>query len=229
MGTTYNQVPRGGRLDQLQGEAVIRTLEHVERLPVAQIAQDVHGEVVAPVAHDAGRRPALRISRAVEGADLVAEGAHVLQDVALDAAHGAVGEGLGEHAALAGVDGLVARVVGVGDGVGEGVVELGLADVGLEAVDVLEGGGRVEGQAVGAEAHDGAVALVHAPELEVAVAAPGVVQLVRVGELGDERARVAGQRVEEDAVDGEAEGLWDMEVSLSAVMMVVGVGLGGRT
>lgn len=46
---------------------------------------------------------------------------------------------MGEHAALAGVDGLVTSVVGVVNGVGKRVVELGLADVGLEAVDVLQG------------------------------------------------------------------------------------------
>jgi hypothetical protein len=64
-----------------------------------------------------------------------------------------------QHAALAGVDVLVARVVGVGNGVGKGVVELGLADVGLEAVDVLEGLVGAEGERVGAVADNLACAL----------------------------------------------------------------------
>lgn len=46
---------------------------------------------------------------------------------------------MGEHAALAGVSALVTSVVGVVDRVGKGVVELGLADVGLEAINVLQG------------------------------------------------------------------------------------------
>lgn len=45
---------------------------------------------------------------------------------------------MGEHAALASVGALVASVVSVVHRVGKGVVELGLADVGLEAVDVLQ-------------------------------------------------------------------------------------------
>jgi hypothetical protein len=44
---------------------------------------------------------------------------------------------------------------------------------------------------------------VHAPEVEVAVALPGVVELVGVGDLGEEGAGVLGEGVEEDAVDDE--------------------------
>ncbi len=40
---------------------------------------------------------------------------------------------------------LVAGVVGVGDGVGKGIIEFSLANIGLEAVDLLEGGIGVEG------------------------------------------------------------------------------------
>lgn len=46
---------------------------------------------------------------------------------------------MGEHATLAGVDALVTSVVSVVDRVSKRVVELGLADVGLEAVNVLQG------------------------------------------------------------------------------------------
>lgn len=41
----------------------------------------------------------------------------------------------------------------------------------------------------------------------MAVALPGVVQLVAIRELGDERAGILGERVEEDAVDGDREEL----------------------
>lgn len=196
----------GGSLDQTQSEPVLRALNHVKRLSKAQITQDIHGEVATPITHILRHRPPLLILTR-PGAHLLAEGTHILQDIPLDALHGAVAERLAHDAALARVQRLVARVVRVGDRVGEGVVELGLADVGLEAVDVLERGLRVEADAVGAEAHGGAVALVQAPELEVPVALPRVVELVGVGELGEKGARVLGQRVEEDAVDGQAEGL----------------------
>ena len=206
-GRTYDEVTSGGGLDQTESEAVVWLLQHVEGLSVGQIAENIHGEVIAPVTHDARRRPALLLVAAILRADLLAEGPDILQDVALDAPHGRVREGLAQDSPLPRVQRLVPGVVGVGDGVGEGIVELGLADVGLEAVDVLEGGVGVEGDAVGAEADDGAVLLVEAPELEVPVALVGVVELVGVGELGDDGAGVLGERVEEDAVDAEREGL----------------------
>lgn len=74
----------------------------------------------------------------------------------------------------------------------EGIVELGLANVGLEAVDGLEGRVGVEGEAVGPETDNLAVLLVVAPELQVPVALPSMIQLVSVGNLGAERAWVLG-------------------------------------
>lgn len=53
----------------------------------------------------------------------------------------------------------------------EGFVEASFANIGLESVDVLQGGVRVEGQAVGPESHNGAIFLVDAVEFEVAVSA----------------------------------------------------------
>ena len=147
-------MPGGRRLDQLQSEAVLGALDHVECLSEAQIAKDIHSQVVAPIGHVPGLSPALGVAAAIRHADLLAEGAHVAQDVALHLLHGALGEGVRQDTALAGVDILVAGVVGVGGRVDEGVVELGLADVGAEAVDLLEGRVGVEGNGVGAEAHD---------------------------------------------------------------------------
>lgn len=206
-GGTHNQMTGSGSLDQVQREPVIRALEHVESLAEAQITKDINSQVGAPVAHILGYRPALAVA-SEPLANNIAEGADVAEDEPLGLADGVVGEGGGEDAALAGVDLTVAGVVGVGHGVGEGVVELGLDHVGLEAVDVAQGRRRVEGDAVGTEAHDRAVALVQPPELEVPVAAVGVDELVGVGELGQHWARVLGQRVEEDSVDGEASSLF---------------------
>lgn len=50
------------------------------------------------------------------------------------------------------MDVLVSGVVGVGYWVSKGVVELGLANIGTEAVDFLEGSVGVKNEAVGAEA-----------------------------------------------------------------------------
>lgn len=111
---------------------------------------------------------------------------------------------MGQDAPLAGMQVSVARVVGVGGRVDKGVVELGFAHVGFEAVDVLEGRVGVDGERVGPEADEFAVFLVHAPELEVPVTFEGVVGHVAVGQLGEEGAGVFGEGVEEEAVEDEA-------------------------
>lgn len=226
-----DEMARGGGLDQLQRKAVVGPLQHVEGLAKAEVAQDVHGQVVAPVAHVARLRPALGVGAAIVEANLVAKGADVAQDVALHLLHGTLGEGVRQDAALAGVDVLVARVVRVGGWVDKGIVELGLAHVGLEAVDFLEGLVGVEGDGVGAESNHLAwkicvsnpksggeegvsrasilptIFLVHAPELKVAVALVSVVELVCIGDFGQERTGIFGKGVEEDSVHDETEGL----------------------
>lgn len=104
-------------------------------------AIDIHGQPVAPVGHVLRRTPSLII---LDGTAIVADGlaesADVGQDVALYLFDGAIGEGMRQNTALASVEVPVAGVVGVGSGVDEGIVELGLPDVGAEAVDLLEGG-----------------------------------------------------------------------------------------
>lgn len=151
-------MPLGRRGDQVQRKPVIGCLEHMECFSKRQVSQDIHGEVVTPVRHILGRRPPLCLSGRA-ATNLGGEGAHVTDDVALHLLHGRVGEAVGEDAALASVDVLVAGVVGVGRRVDKGVVELCLADVGAEAVDFLEGRGGVEGDRVGAEADDFALSV----------------------------------------------------------------------
>lgn len=51
------------------------------------------------------------------------------------------------------------------------------------------------------------VFLVQAPELKVAIAPPGVVELVSICDLCDERARVFCKRVEENAVGDDGKDL----------------------
>jgi hypothetical protein len=48
---------------------------------------------------------------------------------------------------------------------------------------------------------------VHAPELELSVALPGVVELVAICDLGEERTWVFGERMKEDSVYDNAKAL----------------------
>lgn len=165
----------------------------MESLAEAQITKNIHGKVIAPVAHLPGLGPALGLfSRALQHTNLLAESTDVTQDVSLHLLHSTLREGLRHDTALAGMDVLVARVVRVGGRVNKGIVEFGLADVCAEAVDLLEGLVGVEAKRVGAEADNWAVFLVHAPELELPVALPGVVELVSICDLGEEWAWVFG-------------------------------------
>lgn len=163
----------------------------MESFAETQIAENIHGQIIAPVGHVLWYSPALAVCRCAH-AELLAESAHISQYVPLHLLHGAVAEAMAQHAPLAGVQSLVARVVGVGRRVHEGIVELGLAHVGLESVDLLERRIRLEGHAVRAEANDGAVALMLAPEFEVPVAFPCMVELISIGDLGQEWARIFG-------------------------------------
>lgn len=47
----------------------------------------------------------------------------------------------------------------------------------------------------------------HTPELKVTVSLVSVVKLVGIGDFGQERARVLGQRMEEYSVHNEGESL----------------------
>lgn len=192
------------RADQVNRKAVVLPLQHVEGLAETQVAQDIHGQPAEPITHALGRRPPFLIADPHSRADPLTKRPDVREDVPLHLLDGGITKRMRHDAALARVQLAVAAVVRVGRGVDKGVVELGLAHVGLEAVDVLEGGRGVEGQGVGAEAHDGAVALVEAPEFEVPVAAVRVPQLVQVGEPCEERARVFCEGVEEEAVGYQA-------------------------
>ena len=120
---------RGGGFNKTQGETVGWAFEHVESLTKAQITKNIHSKVVAPVAHLARLGPALIVRRAICHTNLLAESTDVAEDVSLHLLHGTLGESLRHDTALAGVDLLVAGVVGVGSGMDKGIVELGLSDV----------------------------------------------------------------------------------------------------
>src|SRR5512142_2313259 len=144
-------------LDKLGGISVVGAVEHVEGLAEAQVPENVHGQPVAPIGHVPRGGPALVVAAAalaIPAAELAAKGANVVEDVALGLLDGAVGEGLREHTTLARMYLLVPRVVSVRDWMHKGIVELGLADIGAEPVDVLEGRVGVEGETVRAEADD---------------------------------------------------------------------------
>lgn len=126
--------------DEVDGIAVVGTVQHVERLAEAKIAQNVHGEPAAPVGHVLGRAPSfLFCDGPAIIADGITEGSDVVEDVAFHALDGAIREGVRQHTPFPGVQILVAGVVCVGRGVDKGVVELGLADIGLEAINVPQG------------------------------------------------------------------------------------------
>lgn len=197
-----------GRLDEAQGKSVIRGLQHVESLSEAQVTKNIHGKVVAPIAHVSGACPTLGLDTSILTANLLTESADISEDVSLHLLHGTIREGMGQDTALPGVELLVTGVVGVGRRVDKGVVELGLADIGAEAVDLLERSVGVEAEGVGAKADNLAILLVHAPELEMSISLVCMVELVGVGDLGEEGAGILGERVKEDSINNESSGLW---------------------
>jgi hypothetical protein len=61
------------------------------------------------------------------------------------------------------------------------------------------------------------VLLVHAPELKVAIALVGVVELVSIRDFGHQRTRIFSQRMEKDSVNDEAENLQCAKQAASAI------------
>lgn len=190
----------GRRLHQLERKSILRALNHVKSLAKAEITQNVHGKITTPITHILRNSPPLLLILSTRTHSL-AEGSHILQNVALDALHRSITKSLAHDTPLPRMQSPVSGVVRVCHGMRKGIVEFSLAHIALEAVDVAQRLLRVEAETVGREAHDGAVALVQAPELKMPIALVSVVQLVSVCELSQDRAWVFGQRVEEDAVD----------------------------
>lgn len=151
---TYNKMSGGSGLNQIQGKAIVGAFQHAEWFTIAQITKNINSEVVAPVIHFSRLSPALGVGSAILKANLLAEQAYIVEDESLHILHGTLRKGVGKHASLAGVNRLVASVVSVVDGVGKRIVEFGLADVGLEAVDVLQRLAGAECEGVGAIAND---------------------------------------------------------------------------
>lgn len=86
---------------------------------------------------------------------------------------------------------------------GEGSVEIGFAHIGAEPIDGFEGGGCVDRERVGTDAHVGAVLLVGAVEGEVARATVCVVGQVDVGYGGEFGAGVFCEGVQGEAVNDD--------------------------
>lgn len=79
---------------------------------------------------------------------------------------------------------------------GERFVEICFFDIGAEAVDCFQRGGRVKREGIGTSADYGAVVGVQTVVAEVAGAAVGVVGEVDVGDGGEAGAGVFGEGVE---------------------------------
>ena len=130
------------------------------------------------------------------------------------------GEGDGDEASAAGVE------VAVGDGVGVVDAVDGAADVDpasfdhvcFAIVDVVDGGGGAEGDAVRRGAHNIAVFLVGSLQVEVSVASTHGEDFGVVGQGPYSRSGVFGERVEGEAVDEYAN-----------ILLLVSCGSRGRS
>ena len=73
------------------------------------------------------------------------------------------------------------------------------------------------------------VALVHPPELQVPVALPGMVEVVGIGDLGEEGAGILGQGVKEHSIGYETDDLIEGErdVSSSTLYTTARLEMGG--
>lgn len=96
----------------------------------------------------------------------------------------------------------VDRAVGVERVFGrrENGIELRFLDIGSMAVDRLQRGIGIDGDAVRSKSEDRAVLLMTAVEIEMSVSIPGMVDGVPVRDFCEERPRILGEGVECETV-----------------------------
>ena len=82
-----------------------------------------------------------------------------------------------------------------------------LLDIGLDAVDSLQGGVAVDRQPVRAIANEFAVLGVDSVEFYVAIASEAVIDVIPIRNLRDERTWVLGERMKCQPVDNDADDL----------------------
>lgn len=209
---------RSGR-DQIDRKAVVRMRKHVERFAEAEVAHDVKSEVIGLVGDInrgsevlggmRGHRIGILRMRGGFGvsSEVCAELSNMREDVILHGLDRSVGESLAQHSSLPGVDSLV-------DGrvcrkcvlrCPERLVEFGLLDIGLKAVNLLQCCVRVERNGIRAKSIDRSIFLMVSPELQMSVAFEGMICAVEVGNLREKWSRILRERMEPDAVDCKAE------------------------
>ena len=163
-GLTYNEMSGCRSFDKAQGEPVVFTLQHVESLSKAQVSKNIHSKVITPVGHISGAGPSLGLNAGIFTTNLLGESTNISEDISLHLLHCTIREGMGQNTTLPSMQLFVTSVMGVGSGMDKGIVELGLADIGFESVDLLQGRVRVDADGVGAKADNLAILLVHPPE-----------------------------------------------------------------
>lgn len=105
---------------------------------------------------------------------------------------------MGQHSPLPRVYSFVNGAVYADRALGSGkrMIEICFPYVRFGTVDVLQGGAGVERQTIGAVANDIAILLVAAPELQMPIALPSVVGLVKACDSRKEWSWISGERME---------------------------------
>lgn len=136
-------------------------------------------------------------------------------DAVLVAPLGLLGHALGHDPSAAGMVFPATDRERVGCSVHHGAVGRGLHELGsgADVVDVPEALDGVDHELVGPVADVVAVLLVGSPHVEMDIALPAMVETVCICELGEERSRVFGERMEEGQVGEFGEHLRRAPVS----------------
>lgn len=92
-------------------------------------------------------------------------------------------------------------------GTGESLVEVAFLDIGAEAINGFQTGRSINAEQIGAKAHIWAILEMCLVKGEMARSFVRVVGKVDIGNLGEKRSWIPGQRVECQAVDNDGEGL----------------------
>lgn len=111
---------------------------------------------------------------------------NIIQDMDFHGPHSTIRKRLTENPSFTGMRAFVNSCMRAESTLGsrKDGIEIRFLDVGFETIDISKRCVGIDGGAVGPKAYDVSVDLMYAPELQMAIAFPSMIDVVPVGDLG---------------------------------------------
>jgi hypothetical protein len=156
---------------QVDRKPIRRTFQHTKSFSKHQIAHDVEDHPITPIRHVPLIVPSTvflltTISTIFLLPQQPTSRPNIRQDISLQSLDRTITKRMTQHPPLPGMHPLINTTMHIDRRFTrrKSGVEIRLSDIGAKPIDCFQGGGGVEGECVGPNAHDGAIAVVCARE-----------------------------------------------------------------